>query len=518
MAMVNKNISSKILESLVRRTNSASTITTSRYHQTNKSSLNAATSNEFLTSPHPVANNTNIVTNNDNDEIYNFEDTKALFASVSTGKLLHSAATLNASAIEPMVDLSIWVMNSRLMEFRLFRDVVMGTIKYTAYDHFVAGGDTVETGKTVLKLYDSGLRGMLDYGLEHATDNDSCDEATYQLIKTAESTRFLPPTSVSFVAVKVTAVCPVYLLRRVSDLLRWEYKNSSFKLPWKQQTLPIFSENSPFYHTLQQPPPLTAEEEQDLELAHKRLMSICEKSFESNVPVVIDAEDTSIQPAIDYMTYWASVKYNEPQRAIVYGTIQAYLKDAGDRMALTKKAADKMGLPLGFKFVRGAYMSSERKLAQSLGVESPIHDTIDDAHNCYNGCARYMLDQVSNGPGGIILATHNLDSARLAAVKAREHGINKESGKLEFASLYGMAEAMTFGLRNSGFGVSKYLPFGPIDQIMPYLLRRAEENKGLLSSSSLDRKLMLKELRRRMKAYIGLKSENQFKPNSIIDN
>nr|GFA85112.1 proline dehydrogenase [Tanacetum cinerariifolium] len=180
---------------------------------------------------------------------------------------------------------------------------------------------------------------------------------------------------VSFVAVKVTAVCPVYLLRRVSDLLRWEFKNSSFKLPWKQQTLPIFSENSPFYHTLQQPPPLTAEEEQDLEIAHKRLMSICEKSFESNVPVVIDAEDTSIQPAIDYMTYWASVKYNEPQRAIVYGTIQAYLKDAGDRMALTKKAADKMGLPLGFKFVRGAYMSSERKLAQSLGVESPIHDT-----------------------------------------------------------------------------------------------------------------------------------------------
>nr|GFA09415.1 proline dehydrogenase 2, mitochondrial-like [Tanacetum cinerariifolium] len=172
--------------------------------------------------------------------------------------------------------------------------------------------------------------------------------------------------------VKVTAVCPVYLLRRVSDLLRWEYKNSSFMLLWKQQTLPIFSKNSPFYHTLQQPTPLTAEEEQDLELAHKRLMSICEKSFESNVPVVID--------------------------------------DAGDKMALTKKAADKMGLPLGFKFVRGDYMSSERKLARSLGVESPIHDTIDDAHIFYNGCARYMLNQVSSGPGGIILATHNLDS------------------------------------------------------------------------------------------------------------
>lgn len=218
---------------------------------------------------------------------------------------------------------------------------------------------------------------------------------------------------VSFMAVKVTAICPVYLLRRVSDLLRWEHKNSSFKLPWKQQTLPIFSETSPFYHTLLQPTPLTAEEEHDLELAHQRLVSVCEKSFEGNVPVVIDAEDTSIQPAIDYMTYWTSLKYNEPQKPIVYGTIQAYLKDAGDRMSLTKQAADKMGLPLGFKLVRGAYMSSERKLANSLGFDSPIHDTLKASHDCYNGCAAYMLDQVSNNrPGGLILATHNLDSGK----------------------------------------------------------------------------------------------------------
>ena len=93
-------------------------------------------------------------------------------------------------------------------------------------------------------------------------------------------------------------------------------------------------------------------------------------------------------------------------------------------------------------------------------------------------------------------------------------GIGKDSEKLEFASLYGMSEAMTFGLRNAGFGVSKYLPFGPVDQIMPYLLRRAEENKGLLSSSNLDRQLMMKELKRRMKAYVGQgleETENQFK-------
>lgn len=428
-----------------------------------------------------------------------------MFSSVTTGKLLRSAANLNLAALEPVVDLGMWVMRSRVMQVGILREIVLGTIKHTSYEHFVAGADTVEAGRTVKRLWESGLRGMLDYGLEHAVDNGSCDKNAQEFIETVESTQLLPPSSVSFVVVKITAICPVSLLKRVSDLLRWEYKNSSHvNLPWKLKTLPIFSESSPFYHTLEKPAPLTSEEESDLELAHQRLVNICNKSIECNVPVVIDAEDTSIQPGIDYFTYSAAVMYNKGgEKPQIFGTIQAYLKDAGERLFETKRAADKMGLPVGFKLVRGAYMWSESQLANSIGVESPIHNSIDETHDCYNGCASFMLDEVSNGPGGLILATHNLDSAKLAAQKARELGIGKDSEKLEFASLYGMSEAMAFGLRNAGFGVSKYLPFGPVDQIMPYLLRRAEENKGLLSSSNLDRQLMMKELKRRMKAYVG---------------
>ncbi|KAI3500598.1 hypothetical protein L1887_36422 [Cichorium endivia] len=513
MAMINKDVSYKLLRSAARRANAAPP---SKYHQTQRATTNATTTIFNSHAPKQVAATTSNVAGNDGDNIFNFDDTKTLFASVPTSKLLHSAVTLNVAAVEPMVDLSLWVMNSKLMKVPLFKQLVMGTIKCTAYDHFVAGRDTVETGETVRRLWDSGVRGMLDYGVEHAVDNESCDKAAEQLIKTAESTQSLPSSSVGFVAVKVTAICPVYLLRRLSDLLRWEHNNSSFKLPWKQQTLPIFSETSPFYHTLQQPAPLNAEEEHDLELAQERLISVCEKAFESDVRIVIDAEDTVIQPAIDYMTYWAAIKYNEPQRPLVYGTIQGFLKDAVDRITIAKNAANKMGLPAGFKIVRGAYMSSERELANSLGVESPVHDTIKNTHDCYNQCAAFMLDEISNRPGGLILATHNLDSARLAARKAREYGIGKDSGKLEFASLYGMADAMTFGLRNAGFPVSKYLPFGPVDQIMPYLLRRAEENKGMLSSSALDRQLMMTELKRRMKArFTG--SETQCKAKSVAN-
>ncbi|XP_076959818.1 proline dehydrogenase 2, mitochondrial-like [Bidens hawaiensis] len=437
---------------------------------------------------------------------YEFEDTKSLFSSVNTYKLIRSTANLGMASVEPVVDFGTWVMSSRLMEVGLVRELVLSVVKRTVYEHFVAVEDTGEVGRTVEKLWEAGLRGMLDYGLEHAVDNDSCDKNAQQVLETVESTRVLPTSSVSFVVVKITAICPVSLLKRVSDLLRWEYKNpSSIKLPWKLKTLPIFADCNPFYHTLQKPSPLTITEERDLELAHERLTTICDKALETNVPIVIDAEDTSIQPGIDYFTCSAAVKYNKGTKPLVSGTIQAYLKDAGPRLFETKKAADKMGLPIGIKLVRGAYMSSERKLANSIGVESPIHNSISDTHHCFNECASYMLDEVSSGPGGLILATHNLESGKMAARKARDLGIGNDSDKLEFASLYGIADTMSFGLRNAGFGVSKYLPFGPVSEIMPYLLRRAEENKGLLSSSHLDRHLMMKELKRRMKACVWQK-------------
>ncbi|KAI3677410.1 hypothetical protein L2E82_51693 [Cichorium intybus] len=517
MAMTTNGLSSKLIRSFVHRVKSSpsTTNTTPRFRRAQRTTINT-TSTIFPTPPPPTPPPTAAVATDDaRDSIFDFEDTKGLFSSVTTGKLLRSSANLNLAAVEPVVDMGIWVMKSRLMQVGLLREIVLGAIKHTSYEHFVAGADTEETGRTVKKLWESGLRGMLDYGLEHAIDNESCDINAQEFIKTVESTQSLPPSSVSFVVVKITAICPISLLKRVSDLLRWEFKNpSSTNLPWKLKTLPIFSESSPFYHTLEKPSPLTPEEEHDLELAHQRLVNICNKSIESNVPVVIDAEDTSIQPGIDYFTYSAAVIYNNGEKPLIFGTIQAYLKDAGERLYATKKAADQMGLPVGFKLVRGAYMSSESQLAHSFGVESPIHNTINDTHKCYNDCASWMLDEVSNGPGGLILATHNLESGKLAAQKARDLGITKNSEKLEFASLYGMAEAMTFGLRNAGFGVSKYLPFGPVDQIMPYLLRRAEENKGLLSSSNLDRQLMMKELKRRMKGYVGqgfVDSENRFK-------
>lgn len=406
------------------------------------------------------------------------------------------------AAMEPVVDLGMWVMNSKLMETEVFRKIVMGGVKHTFFEHFCAGETEKEVAQSMRRINKAGMRGMLVYAVEHTSDNAGCDENMQGFLRTIKLTKSLPPSSVGFVIVKITAICPTDLLKRVSDLLRWQYKDPSFKLPWKLDSFPIFSESSPLYHTLEKPEPLTPEEEQDLELAHQRLTKLCEECQEANVPLTIDAEDTGLQPAIDYFTYSSAINFNRGDRPTVYGTIQAYLKDAKERMYLAAKAADKLGVSMGFKLVRGAYMSSEEKFASSLGYDSPIHNSIQETHDCYNSCTEMLLDRIAEGKGGVVLATHNIESGQLAATKASDLGIRKGNPRLEFAQLYGMSDALSFGLSNAGFRVCKYMPYGPVDMVIPYLLRRAEENRGMLAASSLDRQLISLELKRRAKNLI----------------
>ncbi|KAF6175157.1 hypothetical protein GIB67_022838 [Kingdonia uniflora] len=239
--------------------------------------------------------------------------------------------------------------------------------------------------------------------------------------------------------------------------------------------LPILCNKSPFYHTLGRPDPLTPQEEEDLEKARQRLIKLSQKYFDIDLPLHVDAEYTSVQPAIDYFTYSAMTKFNKNGKAIVYGRVQAYLRDAKERITQATEVAEKMGVTIGYKLVRGAYLSTESQVASSLGYASPIHGSIKETHACYDDCTSFMLKIVYKGSAAVCLVTHNLDSGRWAAAKAQALGIGKGNDKLQFAQLKGMAEGLSFGLRNAGFQVSKYLPYGPVDMVIPYLLRRAEE-------------------------------------------
>ncbi|CAK8533311.1 unnamed protein product [Lathyrus sativus] len=423
-----------------------------------------------------------------------------LFSTVPTSTLIRSSAVLHATAVGPMVDVGIWALQSRLLQKGIMKDAVMAVTKKTFFEHFCAGEDAAAAGRSIRSVNDAGLRGMLVYGVEDAHDNDGCDRNLNAFLHTVDVSKSLPPSSVSFVIVKITAICPMALLERMSDLLRWQQKDPSFVLPWKQDSLPIFSESSPLYHTPNKPEPLTQQEEHDLQLANQRLQQLCHKCVESNKPLLVDAEHTTVQPAIDYFTYSSAIVHNKDDNPIVFGTIQTYLKDSRARLFLATQAADKIGIPMGFKLVRGAYMSMESKIAESFGYGSPIHETIQDTHDNFNDCSAFLLEKVGNGRGSVVLATHNIESGKLAAAKAYEIGIEKVNHKLEFAQLCGMSDALSFGLSNAGFRVSKYMPFGPVEMVMPYLLRRAEENRGLLAASGFDRQLIRKELGRRIKA------------------
>lgn len=296
------------------------------------------------------------------------------------------------------------------------------------------------------------------------------------------------------VCIKITALCPIALLEKTSDLLRWQKKHPSFNLPWKTHSFPILSESSPLYLTASEPPALTAEEERELELAHERLLAVCARCAEHGIPLLVDAEYATVQPAIDYFTFVGALAFNDAtggeHRPIVHGTIQAYLRDARDRLEAMVRSAERERVRLGLKVVRGAYLTRETRLAASLGVPSPIHGSIQETHDCYNGCAAFLLDRVRRGSASVMLATHNVESGQLAAARAQELGIPRGDRNLQFAQLMGMADGLSLSLRNAGFQVSKYLPYGPVEQIIPYLIRRAEENRGLLSASSFDRHLL----------------------------
>ncbi|XP_044467728.1 proline dehydrogenase 2, mitochondrial-like [Mangifera indica] len=432
----------------------------------------------------------------------NTHDHQKLFRTISSAKLLRSLLNLNIAAVGPVVDLGLWVMNSRLMDIDISREIITGLVRHTFYEHFCAGESAAEAERCIEKINETGLRGMLFYSVEHTDDKNECDKNLRGFLQTAESAKSLDPSAVSFVVLKVSAICRMSLLKRVSDLLRWQQKDSSFNLPWKLHDFPIFADNSPLYHTLEKPEPLTQEEENELQQSYERIIKLCRACEEGNIPLVVDAEDTAVQPAIDYLTYASALTYNKGDNLIVSNTIQTYLKDAKERLFLATEAARKMGIPMGYKLVRGAYMSSESKIASSLGFESPIHNSIEETHACFNDCASFMLDKIADGSGGVVLATHNVKSGQMAVAKARDLGIDKRNSRVEFAQLYGMSDALSFGLRNAGFKVSKYMPYGPIDTVMPYLLRRAEENRGFLPASSLDRQLMSKELKRRLTASI----------------
>lgn len=227
-----------------------------------------------------------------------------------------------------------------------------------------------------------------------------------------------------------------------------------------------------------------------------RLERIAQKASDLGVRIMIDAEQSYFQPAIDRLTLEAMRKHNvDPLKGpVVFATYQAYLKDANDRLSYGLKLSKREQWIFAAKVVRGAYMVRERALAEEQCRPSPVHDTLEETATSYDQCCKLILENEEKAH--LVVASHNRDSCVNVIKTMQELGLPKHS--VSFAQLYGMADVLSFSLAANGYPVFKYLPFGPVDQVLPYLVRRAQENSSVAEGAQQEIKDNLRELRRRL--------------------
>jgi proline dehydrogenase len=241
---------------------------------------------------------------------------------------------------------------------------------------------------------------------------------------------------------------------------------------------------------------LTAEELQLLDNMVKRVNTLAEAAAASGVRLLVDAEHSYFQPAIDAVVAQLQREHNKDEPRI-YNTYQCYLKDVHDRMTVDLERANREGYKFGAKLVRGAYMVLERRRAKELNLPSPIWETKQDTDVAYDAAVAALLPSVRDNGAEIMVATHNQQSVEQTVAGMAALGLPPSSG-VTFGQLLGMADHLTFTLGAHKYGAYKYTPFGGVDEVMPYLLRRAQENSDMLGGVGLELGHLQNELKRRI--------------------
>ena len=334
---------------------------------------------------------------------------------------------------------------------------VKGLIKSTIFEQFCGGETIAECEPVVKRLGSSKIGAILDYAIEGKSSEQDFDSTKDEIIKTIDRARKDP--DVPFAVFKVTGVAPLGTLERMSGKKRLDGKSQA-----------------------------------KCERIHSRVHEICEYAHRKGQPIFIDAEESWIQDAIDRLATEMMAKYNT-QQPIVYNTFQLYRKDRLQFLRDSRREANANGYILGAKLVRGAYMEKERERAEEMGYDSPIHDdkaaTDEDFDAAVDYCLKH-LDEVA-----FVAGTHNEKSVRYLTERMHELGIAHEHPYVNFSQLYGMGDNLSYVLAKNGYNVSKYVPYGPVADAIPYLVRRAEENSSAAGHMSRELDLIQKELKRR---------------------
>jgi proline dehydrogenase len=241
---------------------------------------------------------------------------------------------------------------------------------------------------------------------------------------------------------------------------------------------------------------LTDAEKEEWQRAQKRFDSICKKAFDLDVNLLVDGEETWIQDVIDEMTYEAMAKYNQ-KRAIIYNTYQLYRADMLENLKKAFADAQNKGYHLGAKLVRGAYMEKESQRAKDMGYPDPIQPNKEACDKDFNLALEFCINNIEKI--GLCAGTHNEYSNQLLAKLMKEKGIASNDSRIHFAQLFGMSDQISYSLAKAGYNTVKYVPYGPVEAVMPYLFRRASENTSIAGQTSREFNLIRSEKVRRKK-------------------
>lgn len=336
---------------------------------------------------------------------------------------------------------------------------IKGIIKNTAFEHF-CGGETIEESRpTIDELGEYHIGTILDYSVEGEKSEEGFDLTRNEIMRTITTAK--ADDDIPFSVFKVTGVGDFDILRKVQS--RGER-------------------------------PLSVMEEQAFERIKERVFQICKHAHEIDVPVLIDAEESWIQNTIDQLAYEMMEHFNL-KKAVVFNTYQMYRSDMLENLRKAFHYAAMNNYYLGAKVVRGAYMEKERDRAEEMGYESPIQPSKEATDTDFDKALAFCIDNKQRIT--VVSGSHNEYSNYYLALLMEKHGMNNDDKRVWFAQLYGMSDNISFNLAKAGYNVCKYVPYGPVKSVMPYLFRRAAENTSVAGQSSRELSLIRKELKRR---------------------
>lgn len=334
---------------------------------------------------------------------------------------------------------------------------VRGLIKRTIFKMF-CGGETIEEClSTVAQMKKFNVGAILDYSVEGEKTEQGFDHTTREILQVIEQAA--KSDNIPFAAIKITGIAAFGLLAKI--------------------------------HAGE---PLSEAEEKAWECVRQRTECICQRAYDRGVPVLIDAEETWIQKAIDQLTISMMERFNK-DRALVYYTFQMYCHRMMNHLKTVHRQAKEDGYVLGAKLVRGAYMEKERDRAKEWCYEDPIQPDKASCNRDFDAALTYCVAHINEIH--LFVGSHNEHSNYRLAALLEEYGLAPNAPEVCFAQLYGMSDHISYNLASAGYQVAKYVPYGPIEASMPYLFRRAEENTSVKGHSGRELSLVKRELERR---------------------